>query len=394
MNRSVISLILFFLPLIIYAQVEFEAGYLIRSDGQRRELAIKNVDWRYTPERIVVREGSTTTEVATATLREFGIPGKARFIRYTLPAELSATVSGNLGDRPPRLEERQLLLRVEVEGPAILYGYYRPQVTKFFLRLAGDDGPTQLIYARWRKEGGAISESRQFVSQLNQSLDCGSVAPANRNTDYSLRDLQTIVQEYNRCRGAEGEVYLNNAALERRFRLNIAPGIYITRFRMESGTNQRLLFETDNQFLFRPGLEFEYYLPFGNNRVSLLFSPSYYRLEGAGDYSDIASPTRATVNYSILDLPVGARYRIAKRDRLSVNATALFGYGLFLSGEVAPDRGPPIEQRGTFSLSGGLGLQYGEFGLEGRYQRDGDFLPAGGFQSNTGGIRLMLFYSL
>lgn len=385
---------LLFLPFLAFAQGDFEAGYLIDSTGVRRSVLIKNSDWRYNPDHITVQTGNTTEEeLVTASLREFGIPGKARFVNFTLPAETTSILLGNLPGQPPRLAERKLLLRVEVIGPATLYGYYRPQVTKYFLRMPNEEIPTQLIYARWRSGAGEVAQSERFITQLNQALNCDQRPVADRNTDYTLRSLRNIVLEYSECRGEASEVFTNNAAREKRFRLNIASGIYRTRFEMVMASNQRQLFETEGQFVFRPGLELEYFLPFGNNRVSLLFSPSYYRLEGGGEYSEIAAPTRATVEYAILDLPIGARYRILQHREVSLFATALLGYGLTLSGEVEPDRGPPIEQTGTFNLNGGLGLQYRSIGLEARYQRDGDFLPAGGFQSNTGGVRVLAYYS-
>lgn len=386
-------LLLYLHALSILAQDSFETGYIISDQGERREVEIQNKDWRYNPEYITVREDGRTEKVATATLSAFGISGKARFEAFTLLAETSSNTIGNLLSAPAQLEEQRLLLRIEVKGPATLYSYRKQQVTKYFLRPENEVSPVQLVNTHWRDQQGNVAQSDQYVSQLNNALRCEGDAPASRNTDYSLRVLRKIVTEYNECQGAESMVYLNNAARGKRLFVKIAPGLYFTRFAMQSNSNGRVLVETDARTLFRPGIEFDYRPPFGNNRLGLLFSPSYYSYEGAGDYSEVFAPTQATVDYSVIDLPIGVKYQFSHRERFSFYATALIGYGIILSGEVAPNQGRPIETGGSFSLNGGVGAQFASFGLEARYQRDSDFLPAGGFASNTDGVRLMVYYS-
>ncbi|CAH1000562.1 hypothetical protein LEM8419_01696 [Neolewinella maritima] len=376
---------------LLTAQQTYETGYLITTDGQRESVQILNVDWRYTPTTLTVLRDGSPTIIDPATLTEFAIPGKARFVNHTVQLERSSTETQLLADAPSPQEEQRILLRTEVEGPASLYSYRTPQLTKFFLQLEAGTPPVQLMYQRWQGAGTTVRTNEQYVTQLRSALQCGTTS-ISAQTDYQLRELRKVVLDYNSCRGAASTIYTNNAARGKRLYIGVTPGVFFGKFELVDPGNDRMLVSMEAKASPRIGLELEYRLPFGNNKIALVFEPNYYRYKSSGTYSPVSRIEMAAADYSALELPVGLRYYSYLSSGTKAFATVMGGYNFF-SGEIMYDRGPDTELKGSFTASAGLGLRFREhFGIEVRYQHNTDNLGILGQASRSGGIRAITSY--
>ena len=390
--RQLPFLLLCFVLHPLLAQVAYEPGYLLAEDGSREPVEIQNLDWRYNPERITILRDGREVEVTTADLLEFGIPGKARYVNHTVQMESSGTETRRLPRAPAEPREERVLLRAEVEGPASLYSYRSPQMTKFFLQLDPTTPPVQLAHQQWLNAQNEVQSDEAYINQLRSALKCDDLTP-DRNIRYTLRELRRYVLAYNACMGAQSEIYANNGAQSRRVYFGVTPGIYLTKYQIRQPGGDRTLVEMDNQTALRIGLEMEYRLPFAGNKFALVFEPNFYTYESTGAYSDISRIEVATADYTILELPLGLRYYSFVGTAVKVFATASAGYNLPLSGTIEYDRGPADEVNGNFGYSGGVGLRIREhFGLEARYYRNTDNLQVLARDGRVSGVRLIASY--
>ncbi len=385
---------LFLITSTAYAQQTFEAGYVIDSGGRRTEVAILNEDWRFNPDEIVVRKspGAEPVHLPTESLQEFSIPGRVRYVNREVVIEKSPTASSQLSTAAPVARKERVLLRVEVEGPADLYSYLAPQVTKFFLAVGGRD-PSQLIYTRYLREDGKVAEADTYRRQLAVHLACGAAADYAR-VRYQLPDLRARVVAFNDCAADGSVVYHNAVPGAKSFYLTILPGLYGTHFRWVSESEGTVIAETPRNLVARLGVDVEFILPFGGNKFAVLARPSYYQFTASGTVSDPTSSSTFSVSYHALDLPFSVRYYSFLSERMRLFGTGSLGTTVPF-GEVELDQRELFRMQGTISLAAEIGLRYGDrFLLALGYEKSGSTLFDVGFSTRTSGYRLMVGYSL
>lgn len=377
---------------LLPAQVAYEPGYLISTEGFREPVEIQNFDWRYNPERITVLRDGLPVEIMTARLKEFGIAGKARYVNHTVQLERSHTETRRLARAPAASREERVLLRAEVEGPASLYSYRTEEVTKYFFQLDPSTPPVQLAHQRWLDAQNKVKSNDQYISQLRSALKCDDLAP-DRGIRYTLRELRRYILAYNACMGAQSEIYANNGAQTKRLYVGVTPGLFLNQYRINQPGADRMLVTMDSKTSFRIGAELEYRLPFARNKFALVLEPNYYSYTSSGEYSPVSRIEMAMVDYSMLEIPVGIRYYSFVGTAVKVFATLSAGYNFALSGAVAYDRGPADEVNGSFGASGGVGLRIlDHYGLEARYYRSTDNLQVLSRDGRVTGIRLIGSY--
>ena len=376
------------------AQQSFEPGYVVDATGQRSEVYILNEDWRFNPTEITIRkaEDQEPFTLATRSLAEFGIGDKARYVHYTLAIEKSATQTSRLSMAAPIAKTERVLLRVEVAGAASLYSYLTMTAKKYFLGV-GEMVPTQLIFTRTLVGGGGVSESRAFVQQLRTQLACDDNVPVDEQLKYSLQAIKPLVIMYNSCVSGHSQVYENETPGARSFYLTLLPGVYATDFKLLTAGNGTPITDMRNSVVPRLGVDLEYVLPFGGNKLALLARPSYYRFSSSGPYFPVEG-TIAEVAYSALDLPISFRYYSFLNQDLKLFGTLSLGI------TVPMDRYNNVEDpvfemdaRTSFATEFGLRLQ-DRWGLSVAYEHNGNGLISRAYTTRTPGVRMMLGYTL
>ena len=135
-----------------FSQISFEKGYFIDDAGQKSDCYIKNVDWKNNPTEFQYKL-SETSEKKTATLadvQEFEIYNAAKYKRATVLVDVSNQSLKELeSSDQPNWEERQLFLKVLVEGKASLFSYVDGNIRKYFIQKDASK-IEQLVYKKHR----------------------------------------------------------------------------------------------------------------------------------------------------------------------------------------------------------------------------------------------------
>ena len=308
-RTSTLLLLFFSLVTSVSAQKAFESGYLIDGSGRRREVSIRNEDWRFHPTKIEYRlpGDSLASIIKTASLREFGIDGKARYVNLPVLIEKSSTEQGHLPTEAPVPQTETTLLRVEVEGEATLYSYLAARVQKLFLSIDGQ-APGQLLHTRVLVEPGRVAENNLFQTQLAAHLDCGAVGTIDPQLRYDLRRIKRLVMDYNDCAGGGSEVvYSNEHADHRAFRLTLLAGVFNGSYRIKNEQGS-IIADLEKQYDLRVGVDFEFIPPFGNDKFSVLVRPSYYAFRADNASSQHPNELPASTAYHALTIPFALRY--------------------------------------------------------------------------------------
>ncbi len=298
--------------LAVFAQIEFEEGYLIDSIGHRVECLIKNRDWKYNP-KFFQYKLSDEQEAETAKpedVLEFGINGKFKFVSREVEIDRSGDNSNEFSEvRGPKFTKEHLFLEVLIEGKANLYVYDDNNRPKYFFSLEGI--PTQqLIYKQYKVEG-RIADNNYFRYQMFEYLKCPSLSMDDFNdVDYYRKELERIFTRYTQCLGGE-IVTIKKKEKRDWFNLTVRPGIQYAWW--ETQTSDAEFKDFGGDIGARLGLEGEFVLPFNKNKWAIIIEPTYQTyqsekwspgiLNSSGDYI-------MKVDYRSIELPIGLRYYI------------------------------------------------------------------------------------
>jgi len=211
MTKNCISLLLLLLTTSsLFAQINFEKGYFISSNGQKTDCYIKNVDWVSNPvdfEYKLTLEGDSKTG-RISSVKEFSVPTIFKYQKHTVQVDMSDNELSKMSyDKNPEWKEKTVFLNVLVEGNATLYHYKDSDVSRFFFKKQYTD-ITQLIFKSFITKDGDIAENNQFRQKLYTELQCESIS---RNRVSKLRciknDLTSFFVHYNACKNNDFETY-------------------------------------------------------------------------------------------------------------------------------------------------------------------------------------------
>jgi hypothetical protein len=375
------------------AQVVFQKGYFIDSEGKRIEGLIRNEDWRNNPTRFVYKEseGMEGKEIGIQEAREFGIVQGVRFVRATVDIDYSSNVeemtktsegavSQLSRQRDPEWKRNQtVFLQVVLDGFADLYYWYGDGLMRFFYSSAGSP-IAQLIYKHYLEENkdsrlhvvsvnkpysATIQQTNEdFRDQLLKNAICGkSGLEQIRKMQYKRDDLRSYFLELNKCFGSLYTDYDATALSTRRIRLAVRPGLNLSSYKIETPTNFSTIYsDFPSAISFRLGAEVEYFVKFSANRWSLIAEPTY-RI-----YSQELKRGTATdkVSYTSLELPLGIRYAIHSTpdSRLFVNASFVLDFPM--SSEIAIQGAPTRTVESSSNFAFGAGYTRKKFTVEAR----------------------------
>ncbi len=396
MKYTLVFLSILWFSSTVYAQIRFEPGYFIDNEGNRREVLIKNTDWRFNPVKFEYK-GNPDDKANTAYLeevQEFGIDNFSKYKRFAIEIDRS---SDNLSDlslgKAANLEQDTVFLNTLLEGKAELYTYEGKDFTRFYYRK--DQGDLQyLIYKKYRASSSQMGENKFYRLQLWNDLKCEEIKQTDaENTEYKQKSLIRYFEKYNSCFG-ESHIPLSYDKKEKRdgFNLSIRPGISIAELDVQpEGNLPGGTFDSD--IAYRIGLELEYVFPFNKNKWSLLLEPAFQSFET----TQMVEGDQAIVDYQSFLISLGLRHYsfISRKSKVFINGLIVLDLVLDDS-RITFDRNVfstnyiDLISSGNFAI--GLGYTFNNrVSLEARYNIRRDVLAADGdFDSvyNTYGIIL------
>uniref|UniRef100_UPI00404A2F3E hypothetical protein n=1 Tax=Gelidibacter sp. TaxID=2018083 RepID=UPI00404A2F3E len=403
---KLISFSLFFLFFYsLYAQNDFEKGYFIDIYGNKVDCLIKNLDWKNNPKEFIYKT-SENGELKTGDLnsvKKFEILDNVIYIKGSVRAEINATKSNKL-DYSDKLDLKDeiVFLKLLVGGKLNLYMYNNSNSRLFYFQLENEP-ITLLEYKEYINSNEQITKNQNYKKQLWSLMQCKAI-DINRvnNTDYVQSDLTSIFADFNTCDNELSYVF-NKKKQGSIININIRPGINFSKTDYNSpgqDMGRYRDFDFDRELSFRLGIEFEYILPFNNNKWSLIFEPTYqyYKTEKTFDTNprpEIVRIETATVDYSSIELPLGFRHYSYLNTNSKLFANALAVLDMSFKSDITYGT-TELESDTGFSLAFGLGYNYkNKYSVEARLYTNRDILNKyATLKSDFSAISLILGYNI
>ena len=413
MKNKFLTLVIAFISICTYAQDQFQKGYFIDNDNQKVNCLIKNMDWKYNPTEFIYKLNETSEEKKATinTVKVFEIIDISKYVRKTVYIDKSSIHINKLTElRDPSFEEETFFLKVLIEGNANLYAYEKRSFIRFFYEVNNNE-IKQLIYKEYKTSDyiPIVKENNDFRKQIYEDLKSRNITITNTlNLKYNQKSLIKKFVQYNKDTQQDYTIYKNTTKRDL-FNLalkvgvdyssvlitnnNLFPGIY---YDIDAGNTTKL----------RYGVEFEYIMPFNNNKWAITFEPTYqyFKKKYSGEHELKYStniPHKTDVDYKSIELPVGIRryFYLNKESKLFMNAALIFDYNLNNS-QIIVQRHSAIERLDitskNFNFSLGLGYNYNKkLSIEARYYSPRELLRQ---QASKGSkyknLSLVLGYSI
>jgi hypothetical protein len=369
MKKHLLFLLVAFLSLNCFPQIEFEKGYFINDNNERIECLIKNLDWKNNPIDFKYKF-SDTSQIQAAdihSVKEFGINNISKYERAVVNMDRSSEDVPTLSsDRNPVFQEEVLFLKALLEGQASLFIYEEKNLTRFFYKI-NDSSFTQLVYKMYTRGERQILYNYHFRQQLLTDLKCGDISIQDiESLNYYENELVRFFIKYNECQNASFKNYQVKYK-KNLFNLSLRPGLNISSLSMDNPSTD----EEDNDFgsdlTFRAGLEFELIFPFNKNKWALMIEPTYQYYKAEKESEGI-NDQQVEVDYKSIELPLGIRhyFYLNEKSRIFCNVSYVFDFCINSSIKYELGWEFEIDTFGNFAM--GLGYKYSKFSAELRYQ--------------------------
>lgn len=359
-----------------YSQQGFETGYFINNAGVYTNCLIKAIDWSENPSFFEYRltEDSLSEIAGIESVKEFGITGRSKYVRFELRAEwlnnhLDSLVRNNSGGG----EKKMIFLKTLIEGKASLYAYDKKDFSKYFYSV-GSDRIVELVTVKEPRSETEVARKTIYKQQLFTSLECRGITGTDiLNQRYEEGDLVDLFIVYNK---SEKSDYVNYNTLIKRdlFNLRIKPGIniYSLSFHKDAREPETIIFNNENGF--RIGIEAEMVMPWFNYKWAILLEPSYqyYRSQVQTMASfyiyEPASMQTVDVEYNSIDLNFGIRRYLLISNNSGLSISGLLTTAFNVKSGIDLDNEPLFSiPSALFNPALVLGYEYKKFSLELKY---------------------------
>jgi len=322
-----------------FAQTNYEKGYYLTNTDEKVYGYILNNDWNKTPTEFNFKKNLEEDEqiISINNAKLFSIENKKKYERFTVAIDTSKTGLGNIDyDRNPKFKEFTVYLEKLVEGPANLYSNNSTNTNNKYFFSLGTSLPSQLVYKEYLVNiNGALrsGENSYYKQQLFNNLKCESIELKDANSlDYKERSLIKFFNNYNNCKDSNYSNYYKKEENKGAIALTVRPGLTYSSitFEYENRFSDKFTEELDSKLGYRIGIEFEYILPFNNNKWGLLFEPVYTSyssevfLEDTEASSFLDTRQNVEAEYNALGLQIGLRHYFYINEKSSIFANIAY----------------------------------------------------------------------
>lgn len=322
--KKVLQIILLGFATLFFAQ-KYEAGYFITNDGVKHDATIKNLDWYKNPKDFKYKENTSEEEKTetVANIKEFGITGASKFVRYIGKVNVAAQNLQKLGwEKEPIWKDKTVFLKVLSEGKATLY-FLRDEDSENFFVGKNDENIEPLIYVKYFADGSEdnVAKNNLYKTQLMKILNADrNYSKMINNTEYKTSDLTKLFNSYNNVNEAKASNFRKENSVK--IHLSARPGVNFSSLSVNSTLPDYSNFNSnfDSKATFRMGLEAEFSLPFNNRSWSIILEPTYQSFKSTGT---TAANLKAEVDYSSIEIPLGVRYyfNISQKSRMFIDGS-------------------------------------------------------------------------
>lgn len=395
MKKYLIFFAISLISVLAFSQSEFEAGTLINQNNVSKNVLIKNEEWTKNPDKFYYKT-SDISEIQIAQLdntNEIFVDNKFKFIKAIVEVDINGTSSNisNYGkSREPKFNQEETFLNVLVEGEISLLEYNSNNISYFYLLL--DNGEIiPLIYKKYlsSRDSNKVLENNRYKNQLSNYLKSDKLSSEDFiDVDYYKSDLTKIMETYYSATGKEHIVYKNKKDFntnKKKFAIRPEVGVSFNSASFQDDARHVDEFSFDSEMTPILGVEFEYFLPFNNNKWSLFSEISYSNYNNtvlqSREGSVLEDIDEISLDYSFISLNIGPRhyFYFSKNSALyfdaSLNIRFPIGNSILknepYSGQAGGHVAYEIEASSIISGGVGVGFLYKKFNLELLYNLTG-----------------------
>lgn len=370
----------------LFSQVVFESGYFINDSNQKINCLIKNIDWKYNPNKFAYKlsPDDSVQHASFQSVKEFGINGISKYIRANVKIDRSSDDINNMStDRNPIFQEERLFLKVLVEGKASLFIYENGDLIRFFYK-NNDSTIRQLVYKRYLMGDYTIVQNNLYQQQLYTDLKYPGITSKNMAyIKYNKRDLMSLFVNYDKYIDSG---YINHESKKQKrdaFNLSLKTGLNFSNLALQNSSSYSSKPNFGNKINFRFGIEAEYILPYNKNKWGILIEPTYqyYNSEKREMVDYVSGGILVTkVNYQSIELPLSVRHYffINDKSKIFINISYILDFSKNSIIEFTRSDGSVISSldiRPRNNIGFGIGYKYkGKYSIEMRYQTSREIL--------------------
>jgi hypothetical protein len=291
-------------PLSVFSQITFEPSYYINNDNERIDGFIKNLDWKNNPSTIEFKSTleSDIQVLTTEDVQLFEINGYLKYLSINIEVDQSSDAASELTTSAvPNYEQKDIFLKVLIEGEASLYSFVVRNSRRYYIKV-GDNPIETLEYKRFLVTNSLVRENLGYQRQLLESFICSSIS--NRDItklEYKRRQLEAIFIKYNECVGSNYKTFKGKK--KDTFNLTVGPRFYYTTLEVTgSADRDEVDFGSVADLTFE--VVAELFLPFNNNQWSITtgLTNQEFKKNITNEFGEVS------FDHHGYNIPIGLRY--------------------------------------------------------------------------------------
>lgn len=367
--KKLIPILFILIHTLTFSQINFEKGYIIKSNDVKIECLIRNVAWKNNPTFIEYKasENEATQKITINEMKEFNV-GSYKYKRFTTNIDRSSDNLNSMShSKPFEFISETLFLKVLIEGPISLYSYEDGNLSRYFTSTGTE--AEQLNYKQYIDDKtNSVAENLQFKQQLHNLLKGDNLQLKDfENLNYKEKELIKLFEKYY----ATTDTYSNFKEKQNKSIVNFKAviGVNFSTAKANNSIVYSSNYDFESKAIPNLGLEVEYVLPFNQNKWAIFFNPSYQKYEQTAQRKYM----KASFDYSFIDLCFGVRhyFYVSQNSKIFVNA----GYTPTVNLDSQFFQGTSeLEVSKSANFFIGAGFNYKRYGLEARYNFKRNFL--------------------
>ena len=304
--KSILLLVsLCFITSSTIAQDLFEKGYYINNEGTKIQGLIDVYPLNSPTVKIRFKKENSddVNNISIAEIEEFQV-SEFKFVRFNGRLDLNLDPSSS---SEPDFNEREVFLRLIIEGDVNLYSY-KESNSRIFFYSTQIIKPIQLINTKFYRNDGKLAYKRTYREQLQNVIQCESANDLINDAKYDKEDLTFLFKEYNSCLGSSTKRYSGLPFISSKY-LNVSLSIGRTTYSVVANTqlNNIKIAEYKDNSIPNIAIELEQLLPLTRNMFSMW---------ARGDYKNFSDEEPATFEgvdensklyYNTIEASLGAR---------------------------------------------------------------------------------------
>jgi hypothetical protein len=317
MKIQLTSFFVLLLSVQVFAQIKFDAGYIINKENQKKECLIKNYDWKNNPSTFEYKFDETDGIHfgTTKDINAFCVYNGSKYVRAEVRIDLSSSDLNNLTTTSsPQWNNDTLFLKVLIEGKASLYSYESKSLLRFFYSIDKTEFQ-QLIYKEYLKDNSEILKNNGYRQQLWNDVRISNSSDSFNNMMFTKTQLTKYFNKFNQLNPiAQNKENLPVTSIEKTTKnllsFKIKPGICPSSLQLSNVYGTVVL-----NYIFpksyRLGMDVEYTIPYWRNKWCITVEPSieYLSTPVKEYYREVEDKLYSfSVDYQTINIPIGIRY--------------------------------------------------------------------------------------